>query len=174
MKGIILAGGSGTRLFPLTKVTNKHLLPVGRKPMIVHPIDKLKQAGICEIMIVTGVEHMDAVVGLLGSGRGLGTREMVALIIRDSKVPVIVECMTDNHQRITPEIRYLFKNGVLGTAGSNKFLFDHVGLVEAHRPEAGIDLNRNFPEGWWNDQGFAGGFLLPAPPLIGWSKSRRA
>jgi len=41
-------------------------------------------------------------------------------------VPVIVECMTDNHQRLTPEIRYLFKNGVLGAAGSNKFLFRHV------------------------------------------------
>ncbi len=72
MKGLILAGGTGSRLFPLTKVTNKHLLPVGRKPMIVHPIEKLKQAGIHEIMIVTGVEHMDAVVGLLGSGRAYG------------------------------------------------------------------------------------------------------
>ncbi|MBI5393968.1 MAG: NTP transferase domain-containing protein [Verrucomicrobia bacterium] len=72
MKGLILAGGTGSRLFPLTKVTNKHLLPVGRKPMIVHPIEKLKQAGIQEIMIVTGVEHMDAVVGLLGSGRAYG------------------------------------------------------------------------------------------------------
>jgi len=72
MKGLILAGGTGSRLFPLTKVTNKHLLPVGRKPMIVHPIEKLKQAGIREIMIVTGVEHMDAVVGLLGSGREFG------------------------------------------------------------------------------------------------------
>ena len=53
---------------------------------------------------------------------------------------VIVECMTDNHQRITPEIRFLFKTGVLGTAGSNKFLFDHVGLVEAHTAEANVDL----------------------------------
>ena len=69
VKGLILAGGTGSRLFPLTKVTNKHLLPVGRKPMIVHPIDKLRQAGITQIMVVTGVDHMDAVVGLLGSGR---------------------------------------------------------------------------------------------------------
>ncbi|MFH1577032.1 MAG: sugar phosphate nucleotidyltransferase, partial [Candidatus Margulisiibacteriota bacterium] len=58
MKGIILAGGTGSRLKPLTKVTNKHLLPVGRKPMIYHPIEKLIGAGIEEILIVTGVEHM--------------------------------------------------------------------------------------------------------------------
>lgn len=71
MKGIILAGGTGSRLFPLTKVTNKHLLPVGNKPMIYHPIEKLVGAGIKEILIVTGVEHMGAVVGLLGSGKEL-------------------------------------------------------------------------------------------------------
>ena len=71
MKGIILAGGSGTRLFPLTKVTNKHLLPIGREPMIYHPIRKLLEAGITEILVVTGVDHMGHVVGLLGSGRDL-------------------------------------------------------------------------------------------------------
>ena len=69
MKGIILAGGSGTRLLPLTKITNKHLLPVGREPMIVHPVRKLTQAGIRDILVVTGCEHMGDVVGLLGSGR---------------------------------------------------------------------------------------------------------
>jgi len=72
MKGIILAGGTGSRLFPLTKVTNKHLLPVGRYPMIYHPVAKLAQAGIKDILIVTGTEHMGAVVGTLGSGRQLG------------------------------------------------------------------------------------------------------
>ncbi len=74
MKGIILAGGTGSRLFPLTKVTNKHLLPVGRKPMILHPVDKLVEAGIQEILIVTGVEHMGDVVTLLGSGKDFGCR----------------------------------------------------------------------------------------------------
>jgi glucose-1-phosphate thymidylyltransferase len=69
MKGIILAGGSGTRLLPLTKVTNKHLLPVGREPMIFHPVRKLIAAGIRDILVVTGTEHMGDVVGLLGSGR---------------------------------------------------------------------------------------------------------
>jgi glucose-1-phosphate thymidylyltransferase len=72
MKGIILAGGHGTRLMPLTKVTNKHLLPVGAKPMIYHPIEKLITAGVTEIMIVTGVDHMGDVVALLGSGRDFG------------------------------------------------------------------------------------------------------
>jgi len=69
LKGIILAGGTGTRLFPLTKVTNKHLLPVGRKPMIYHPIEKMTEIGIDEILVVTGVDHMGDVVSLLGSGR---------------------------------------------------------------------------------------------------------
>ena len=66
MKGIVLAGGTGSRLFPLTKVTNKHLLPVGKYPMIYHPIAKLGEAGINDIMVVTGKEHMGAVVGTLG------------------------------------------------------------------------------------------------------------
>ncbi len=69
MKGIVLAGGTGSRLFPLTKVTNKHLLPVGKKPMIYHPIEKMTSAGIEEILIVTGLEHMGDVVNLLGSGK---------------------------------------------------------------------------------------------------------
>ena len=69
MKGVILAGGTGSRLHPLTKVTNKHLLPVGHVPMIYHPIKKLTEAGIEEILIVTGVEHMGDIVNLLGSGK---------------------------------------------------------------------------------------------------------
>ena len=74
LKGIVLAGGTGSRLFPLTKVTNKHLLPVGLAPMIWHPIWKLKQAGMDEILIVTGTDHMGDVVGLLGSGKDFGCR----------------------------------------------------------------------------------------------------
>lgn len=69
MKGIVLAGGTGSRLYPLTKVTNKHLLPVGRKPMIYYPIEKLTEAGLNDILIITGIEHMGDVVSLLGSGR---------------------------------------------------------------------------------------------------------
>lgn len=74
MKGIILAGGTGSRLFPLTKVTNKHLLPVGKKPMIFYPVEKLVEAGVTDILIVTGVDHMGDVVGLLGSGKDFGCK----------------------------------------------------------------------------------------------------
>jgi len=72
MKGIILAGGKGLRLYPLTKVTNKHLLPVGNEPMIFNPIKKLKEAGITDIMIITSTEHMGDIVSLLGAGNEMG------------------------------------------------------------------------------------------------------
>jgi glucose-1-phosphate thymidylyltransferase len=69
MRGIILAGGKGTRLGELTKVTNKHLLPVGPYPMVYHPLKKLIGAGIEDILLVSGTEHMGDFVELLGSGR---------------------------------------------------------------------------------------------------------
>jgi glucose-1-phosphate thymidylyltransferase len=74
LRGVVLAGGTGSRLRPLTKVTNKHLLPVGQKPMIYYPIEKLIGIGVEEILIVTGVEHMGDVVALLGSGKEFGCR----------------------------------------------------------------------------------------------------
>jgi glucose-1-phosphate thymidylyltransferase len=74
LKGVILAGGTGSRLRPLTKVTNKHLLPVGEKPMIYYPIEKLTAIGIEDILIVTGIEHMGDVVALLGSGKDFNCR----------------------------------------------------------------------------------------------------
>lgn len=72
MKGIILAGGKGTRLAPLTEITNKHLLPVGKEPMLWHPVKQLISAGIREIMVITSTEHMGDVVNSLGSGRRFG------------------------------------------------------------------------------------------------------
>jgi glucose-1-phosphate thymidylyltransferase len=72
MKGVILAGGKGLRLYPLTKVTNKHLLPVGREPMIFNPIKKLIEAGITNILIITSTDEMGSIVNLLGSGAELG------------------------------------------------------------------------------------------------------
>jgi glucose-1-phosphate thymidylyltransferase len=74
MKGIILAGGTGSRLNPLTKVTNKHLLPVGKYPMIYYSIAKLKEAGIDEILIVTGRHHAGDIINLLGSGTEIGIK----------------------------------------------------------------------------------------------------
>jgi glucose-1-phosphate thymidylyltransferase len=72
MKGVLLAGGTGTRLLPLTKVTNKHLLPVYKKPMIYYPLETLLKAGIKEILIVTGGEHIGDFFRLLGSGKEWG------------------------------------------------------------------------------------------------------
>ncbi|MEY3013195.1 MAG: Glucose-phosphate thymidylyltransferase [Pseudomonadota bacterium] len=74
MKGVILAGGHGTRLYPLTKATNKHLLPVGREPMLYHPIRQMVGAGITEILVVTSTDHMGDVVRCLGSGVEFGCR----------------------------------------------------------------------------------------------------
>src|SRR5947209_6194697 len=71
-RGVILAGGKGTRLGELTKVTNKHLLPVGPYPMVYHPLKKLVGAGIRDILLVSGTEHMGDFVELLGSGREHG------------------------------------------------------------------------------------------------------
>ncbi|MBA7497338.1 Glucose-1-phosphate thymidylyltransferase [subsurface metagenome] len=72
MKGVILAGGTGTRLYPLTNATNKHLLPVGKEPMIYNPIKQLLSAGIIDILIITSKQHMGDVVRLLGSGKEFG------------------------------------------------------------------------------------------------------
>ncbi len=74
MKGILLAGGTGSRLRPLTFVTNKHLLPVYDLPMIFYPLQTLLNAGIKEIMIVSGDEHTGHIMRLLGSGKEWGAR----------------------------------------------------------------------------------------------------
>jgi glucose-1-phosphate thymidylyltransferase len=76
MKGVILAGGLGTRLRPLTLVTNKHLLPVYDRPMIYYPIQCLLNAGINEILIVTGGEHAGDFLKLLRNGKHLGIRDL--------------------------------------------------------------------------------------------------
>ena len=75
-KGIILAGGSGSRLYPLTKVTNKHLLPVFDKPMIYYPLQTLVKAGIRDVMMVTGGTSSGDFMRLLGSGREFGLRSL--------------------------------------------------------------------------------------------------
>ena len=76
MKGIILAGGLGTRLFPLTKITNKHLLPVHDKPMIYYPISTLINAGIRDILIVTGGNNAGDFLRLLGNGKEFGLQHI--------------------------------------------------------------------------------------------------
>lgn len=74
MRGIILAGGTGSRLGALCRVTNKHLLPIYDKPMIFYPLQILKDAGITDIMVVTGTHHAGAIFQLLGSGKEFGVK----------------------------------------------------------------------------------------------------
>ncbi len=76
MKGVILAGGLGTRLLPLTKITNKHLLPVYDKPMIHYPIQCLINAGIEDILVVTGGKHAGHFLELLGNGSAFGLKDI--------------------------------------------------------------------------------------------------
>ena len=76
MKGIILAGGLGTRLYPLTKVINKHLLPVYDKPMIYYPVETLITAGIRDILIVTGGNHAGEFLRLIGNGKEFGLQHV--------------------------------------------------------------------------------------------------
>jgi glucose-1-phosphate thymidylyltransferase len=76
MKGVVLAGGTGSRLFPLTKITNKHLLPVYDKPMIYYPIQMLVDAGITDILVVTGGRNAGDFLRLLANGREFGLKHL--------------------------------------------------------------------------------------------------
>jgi len=76
MKGVVLAGGTGSRLNPLTRVTNKHLLPVYNKPMVNYPIQTLVNAGIHEILLVTGGKNAGDFLRLLGNGRDFGLKHL--------------------------------------------------------------------------------------------------
>src|SRR5882724_4480172 len=76
MKGVVLAGGIGSRLNPLTRVTNKHLLPIYDKPMVYYPIQTLVNAGIQEILIVTGGKNAGDFLRLLGNGRDFGLKHL--------------------------------------------------------------------------------------------------
>ena len=71
-KGLILAGGAGTRLYPVSKVVNKHLIPIGKSPMIYYPVRTIVDSGITDIMVVTGPQSIGAIAELLGSGREFG------------------------------------------------------------------------------------------------------
>jgi len=98
----------------------------------------------------------DVIEKAIKKGAGIGDEKLVLEHIvfegyAPHKVPVIVEVLTDNNNRTAPEIRVLFKRGQLGTAGSNKFLFDHVGIVEAHHPDPASDLEAAAIEAGAND-----------------------
>ena len=75
MKGVVLAGGTGSRLDPLTRITNKHLLPVHDRPMVLYAIEALRQAGVRDLMVVTGGEHVEDFRRLLGDAFAYGNQE---------------------------------------------------------------------------------------------------
>ncbi len=83
MKGVVLAGGLGTRLYPLTKVTNKHLLPVYDKPMVYYPIRTLVDAGIKDILLVTGGNSAGDFLRLIGNGKEFGLHQTGNDDVRD-------------------------------------------------------------------------------------------
>lgn len=127
MKGVILAGGTGSRLYPLTAVINKHLLPVYNKPMIYYPIELLKNAGITNIIIVLGGNSVGDFIHLLGDGTHLGV-----------------------------SITYRFQRKADGIAGALKLVKDFVGednfvvclgdnVFENHFNISDFDINKNIP-----------------------------
>lgn len=91
MKGVILAGGTGSRLYPLTKIYNKHLLPIGPYPMIYWPILKLKEAGVDEIILVTNKHDLSNFIELLGLGEELNVK--LHYVIQDSKGAGIADAL---------------------------------------------------------------------------------
>src|SRR5438045_9796616 len=108
--------------------------PAGN-PRLAAVVDKARKASVTRDVIERAIKK----------GAGIGNDKLVMEHVvfegyAPHKVPVIVEILTDNNNRTAPEIRGLFKKGQLGQPGSNKFLFEHVGLVEAHHPEAAADL----------------------------------
>ena len=92
VKGVILAGGLGTRLAPLTRITNKHLLPVHNKPMILYPLETLKKSGIDELMVVCGREHAGHFMNFLGSGKEYGVS--VSYAIQDTNNGGIADALS--------------------------------------------------------------------------------
>ena len=99
-------------------------------------VEKARKASVTRDVIDRAIKK--------GSGQIAGEKLEMEHVVYEGyaphKVPVIVEVLTDNNNRTAPEIRVLFKKGQLGASGSNKFLFDHVGLVEAHHPDGGVDI----------------------------------
>ncbi len=147
MKGIILAGGTGSRLMPCTKVTNKHLLPVYNKPMIYYPLFTLINAGIKEIMIISGREHAGHFTNLLGSGSDFGVKltykvqegaggiaEALSLAEDFANKEPIIEILGDNifEDDITPYIKD-FEKQIRETGSGARIFLKEVGLKAAKR-----------------------------------------
>jgi len=153
MKGVILAGGTGTRLHPLTRITNKHLLPVYDRPMIYYPIETLANAGIDEIMLVTGGNHAGEFLRLLGNGQEFGLRslnyayqdpaggiaEALGLAERFADGDKVVVMLGDNivEQSIAPYVENFRRQG-----GGSRLLLKEMGAPE-HLRHLGVPIIEN-------------------------------
>lgn len=128
-------------------VAAKHGGPdIDGNPRLFAAVEKARRASVTRDVIERAIKK----------GAGIGDEKLVLEHVvfegyAPHKIPVIVEVLTDNINRSAPEIRVLFKKGQLGTAGSNKFLFDHVGIVEAHHPVASTDIEAAAIEAGAND-----------------------
>jgi glucose-1-phosphate thymidylyltransferase len=169
MKGIILAGGTGSRLFPSTKVTNKHLLPVYDKPMIYYPIDTLKKSGISEILIISSSEHAGDFMQLLGSGIDFdinftykiqdgagGIAQALSLAENFAAGKSVAVILSDNifEDSFSEEVFYFQK-------GANVFVKEvedptRFGVVElkADKTVRSIEEKPSFPKSKWAQTGF--------------------
>lgn len=140
-----------------SKATGKYLkeISVAAKAGGPDPSGNARLFAVCEKARKESVPR-DAIERAINKGAGIGTEKMNFEHINfegyaPHKVPIIVEVLTDNNNRTAPEIRVLFKKGQLGNAGSNKFLFDHVGMIEAHHPDVAADAEAAAIEAGAND-----------------------
>ena len=144
MKGVVLAGGLGTRLYPLTKITNKHLLPVYDKPMIYYPIQCLVNAGVRDILIVTGGNSAGDFLQLLGNGADFGLKRLnYAYQQGEGGIgPVKLPIVADISHAITRAYGIEHTDGVALRAS---FLIDRNGVVQ-HQIVNNLPLGRNVDE----------------------------
>lgn len=124
MKGVILAGGRGTRLLPITKITNKHLLPVYDRPMIYYPLQILADLGIGEIMIVSGPEYSDDFLDILGSGKEFGVKLAYAIQPESGGIAQalgLAEAFVDNEKVVVILGDNIFEDGALIREAAHEF-----------------------------------------------------
>src|SRR6266851_3709175 len=109
MKGVVLAGGTGSRLNPLTRVTNKHLLPVYDKPMVYYPIQTLVNAGIREILLVTGGKNSGDFLRLLGNGKDFADGDPICVILGDNIIENNIQNAVETYKKQNLGAKILLK-----------------------------------------------------------------
>ena len=169
MKGVILAGGKGTRLHPLTRITNKHLLPIYDRPMVTYAIEALVNAGVTELMLVTGGTHAGEFFRLLGDGHAYGIDRLFYAYQEEEHLRHLGVAVVDGAGRVTEIVEKLSSPpssyAVTGIYGYDRQVWDVVaGLEPSARGELEItDVNNSYVErgemesdvleGFWGDAG---------------------